>query len=145
MYWFEAGSAPIFVHDFKVTLAGYVVCIMFISDLSVFSIIWYAGIWWFVWSWKYWRILYNQYMRFLEVLCVLCPSTVSFSREWGSRSIPAYFNRVWIAGKKGLFPVVDKSNFFQIFLTRSTSLLIWSETNTSGNVPLWSFLFNGLI
>ena len=112
MYWFEAGSAPIFVHDFKVTLAGYVVCIMFISDLSVFSIIWYAGIWWFVWSWKYWRILYNQYMRFLEVLCVLCPSTVSFSREWGSRSIPAYFNRVWIAGKKGLFPVVDKSNFF---------------------------------
>ena len=45
--------------------------------------------------------------------------------------------RVLSSREEGLFPVVDKSNFFfQTFLTRSTSLLIWSETNTFGNVPL---------
>ena len=66
---------------------------------------------------------------FLEVLCVLWPSTVLFSSEWGFRSIPAYFNRVLNSREEGLFPVMDKSNFLQIFLKRSTSLLIWSETN----------------
>ena len=45
-------------------------------------------------------------------------------------------SRVLNSREEGLSPVVDKSNFFQIFLTRSTSLLIWSETNTSGNVSL---------
>ena len=66
---------------------------------------------------------------FLEVLCVLWPSTVLFSSEWGFRSIPAYFNRVLNSREEGLFPVMDKSNFLQIFLKRSTSLLIWFETN----------------
>ena len=57
-------------------------------------------------------------------------------------AISAWDYRVLSSREEGLFPVVDKSNFFQTFLTRSTSLLIWSETNTSGNVPLWSFLHN---
>ena len=55
-------------------------------------------------------------MRFLEVLCVLCPSTVSFSSEWGIRSVPAYFNRVLNSREEGLFPVVDKSIFFSNIL-----------------------------
>ena len=34
MFWFEARSVPASIHDFQVTLAVYVVCLMFISDLS---------------------------------------------------------------------------------------------------------------
>ena len=60
---------------------------------------------------------------------LLRPTNASCSSEEVFRSIPAYFNRVLNSREEGLFPVMDKSNFLQIFLKRSTSLLIWSETN----------------
>ena len=60
---------------------------------------------------------------------MLRPTNASCSSEEVFRSIPAYFNRVLNSREEGLFPVMDKSNFLQIFLKRSTSLLIWSETN----------------
>ena len=60
---------------------------------------------------------------------MLRPTNASCSSEEVFRSIPAYFNRVLNSREEGLFPVMDKSNFLQIFLKRSTSLLIWFETN----------------
>ena len=88
MSWFEARSALISVHDFQVTLAGYVVCIMFIPNLSVTA--------------------QFDMQAFGDIFGV--------GNIGVFYAISAWDYRVLSSREEGLFPVVDKSNFFQTFL-----------------------------
>ena len=88
-------------------------------------------------------ILYSIYAmsawEFFWSVFLLRPTNASCSSVWRLRSVPAYFNRVLNSREEGLFPVVYKSNFFQIFSYKINQFvdLVWDKH--SGNVPLWSF------
>ena len=56
-------------------------------------------------------------------------NNASCSSVWRLRSVPAYFNRVLNSREEGLFPVVDKSNFFKFFSYKINQFvdLVWDK------------------